>query len=321
MKNIALFIFLLLITYSLSDVEYDDECESTTDRSKCQSVKKNEEGWSCYPVEDETNENLRCSTFPDFFFKYPKLFYQVPNGIEKELASAEADIFDEEDKKGENLELSQLVKDSYTKGETIQIKKLLPTSDDLKILNSKQTCSYYLYGRFYGKELTEYPDISDKSTCFNAKQFSDLSGIIDCGYATITFTTPSDKYTIKTCYFYEGKNMPSEFKDSIHQSFYSDDFDDPEHGGLLALIFYLIDYPKHPEKYNEKYDDEKYDDEGRRRRRLSDISVDMTVEDKNGNVHKYSVSNRNDYDDNHHSSKSAYNKINYLILMILILLY
>ena len=43
MKNIALFIFLLLITYSLSDDEFDDECESTTDRSKCQSVKKNEE--------------------------------------------------------------------------------------------------------------------------------------------------------------------------------------------------------------------------------------------------------------------------------------
>ena len=322
MKKIIVFIFLLLIAYSLcqNDDEYNendvyDECESSTDRSNCQNIKINDDGWSCYPIIDESYPESYCTAVNDNFFSDLKLFYQIQNGIKKEFESAYADYIDEENKNGQSLDLYQLGKDSYTKGETIEIKKIEPSAEDIEILNSKQTCIYYFYARFYGKALTEYPDITDKDTCFNAKQFSDLNGIIECGYATITFTTSYDKYTIKTCYFYEGDDLPSEYTDLIGQYFYTDDFDDPEHGGFLAFTFYLLDYAKHPEKYG--YDDN--DDERRRRRRLAEVQVDISVENKNGKEYKYSVGNGN-YDNNNKSSKAVYYEINYIILILFLLL-
>ena len=301
----------MLITYSLSenDDEYNgaddyDECQRSTDRNNCQNIKMDEDGYYCYPIIDESDPELKCSSFYDDSFSDLKLFYQIKNDIAKEAGAVYADL-SSFDKNGEGLDLYQLEKDSYSKGETVVIKKISPSTEELKIYNSKETCSYYFFGRVYAKALTEYPDITDKDICFNAKQFSNLKGIIDCGYAKITFTTSYDKYTIKTCYFYEGNEMPSEIKDFINYYFFKNDYN-ALYDGNFDFIFSLIDSGKHPERHNN-------DDEDRRRR-LEEVKIDISVENKNGKIYKYSVGRGND-----ESSKSTYNKMNYIFLIIFLI--
>ena len=92
MKKIILFIFLLLIAYSLcqNDDEYTendeyDECEGSKDRSNCQKININRDGWSCYPVMDESDPELYCTTFPDFFLVIKSYFIKFKMVFKKSL--------------------------------------------------------------------------------------------------------------------------------------------------------------------------------------------------------------------------------------------
>ena len=63
------------------------------------------------------------------------------------------------------------------KKETIEIDLVPYSTDDRNKVKSGETCGFYYNERLqenFSKGVLEYKDITDKNTCFNAKQFDAL---------------------------------------------------------------------------------------------------------------------------------------------------
>ena len=58
-----------------------------------------------------------------------------------------------------------------------------------KIINSKNTCLYKFIGQSLLIDKGKYVNITDRKECFNTNQFPDFENLINCGFATLTFTT------------------------------------------------------------------------------------------------------------------------------------
>ena len=202
-------------------------------------------------------------------------------------------------------ELEKPKKETYNTNEIVETEKATLSSEDKEILLSGKTCSYYYYGRYYyDLEKKSYPNITDKNTCFNAKQFDDLKNLLDCGYATINFSYKNKDYSIKTCYLIPNDNMPKLFNE-FYMNYIKSDLEEKE--GSLHFIADCIAGSCTGEDYDE---DEDYDEEGnrrRRRRRLSNLKYNIEVENKSGKKVKYtSDSNTFEVISNGQSNNNSY---------------
>ena len=327
-------LFLLLISYTFCTI---NECNLSQDQTICNDIDIEIDGLSCYKVNDDFQ---KCLVFPDDP-KNQKLYWKLKNGIKKEISSStdyDIEYYENfnQDKKEEELIFTEGKKDSYNLGETIEEKATQFSSKDLTTIKSKNTCSYLYYGRFYGKSLTQYPDIQNKSVCFNAEKFDDFNDLVDCGYSTIKFITDYETYTINTCYFISNENIPSEleilFKSIYYESLREED-DKVYDSSELHFIFYLLDNIKHPEKYGLEEGGE-----DRRRRRLTSFKYEIVVENEKGRTIKYS-SDTNQYETiakgngkeqnetiaegsgkDQQKDKATLNSINIILLLLVMLL-
>ena len=105
------------------------------------------------------------------------------NGIIKEYYSSMASLLgDSEFYDFFELSLFQSDKETYTTSETIKISSGKLSNVDKTIIKSEQTCSYYLYWRYYksvvilleegNKDVnSKYEDITDKNICYNARKY------------------------------------------------------------------------------------------------------------------------------------------------------
>ena len=316
-------LFLLFISYTFCTLE---ECTNSEDPTICNDIDIEIDGLSCYKFKTD-DDSQECLVFPDDP-KSQKLYWKFNNGLTKEMFSSCDDYIEyygnfNQDKNEEDLEFTEGKKDSYNLGETIEIKASQLSSKDLTTIKSKNTCSYLYYGRFYGKPLTQYPDIQNKSVCFNAEKFDDLNDLVDCGYSTIKFITDYETYTINTCYFITNENIPSDlekiFKSIYYESLREED-DEEYDSSDLHFIFYLLDSNKHPEKYG--------DEEGGegRRRRLTSFKYEIVVENEKGRTIKYS-SETNQFETiaegngkEQKKNKAILNSINIILLLLMMFL-
>ena len=209
------FIILCILFYSIY-CSYSSCLGETTGFSQCKNHDIEFNGFSCYkcdyPIiddeEDEVEDNMYCIPFPDKS-ETQKKYKKFILGYYKELGSSI------EEMKKEITAISIFKKEKYSKDETItfEIEKL--SNEDKKILKGNKTCSYLLKGRYLDnikKYPSGYPNIVDKNICHNAEQFSDLKGLVNCGYAQIKYYIWDKPYNYSTCYYIPDNNFPEELK-------------------------------------------------------------------------------------------------------------
>ena len=271
MKRII--IMILLIYYSFCTI---DDCNNCEDQEQCNSITVENSELYCFKMDFYKIEESGCLTFPKKE-ENQKIYKRLLNGFIKETCSIYGqELIEFEEEVYEHFEGSLFLteKESYNTNEIIKILPGKLSSKDKDILKSGKTCTYYLYGKYYSNHFTNYEDISDKNTCFNAQKFDDFKNIVDCGYATIKFKVEGKDYEIKSCYFIPTANLPELFNED-----FSNNIQEDANVGLLSEIFDYIS--------GKKVDD------GSRRRRLSTITYSIEVENKYGRKVKFSSDNSN----------------------------
>ena len=89
----------------------------------------------------------------------------------------------------ENFTIELPSKKYFSSEETITTPSQNLEEKDKKILEKKNLCSYLFFGDYLlnSENYTNgYPEITEKTKCFNVDQFDDLKNLIDCRYAEIT---------------------------------------------------------------------------------------------------------------------------------------
>ena len=251
------------------------------------------------------------------------------NGIIKEYYSSMASLlWDSEFYDAFESSLFKSDKETYTTSETIKISSGKLSSVDKTIIKSEQTCSYYLYGRYYksvvllleegNKDVnSKYEDITDKNICYNARKFNDFKNLIDCGHAEIKLKLDGDDYTIQSCYPIPTANLPD-----LYAKEYTNYQKEYIVEGMLKFILYAMG-----KNFNEIEDDS-----GRRRRLESGFSYGITVENKYGRKITFSSKNENSYTidaegvpgpveelETENGNKSGFIGINFILLILLFL--
>ena len=208
---------------------------------------------------------LRTFSFPINKNQNQKSFLNIYNGLIKEINL----IYPEQRGTYYNLRAK---KDTYEKTETVVTKIEQFSNDDNTKLSSAQTCSYYFYGRFIKDAATkEYENITDKNLCYNAKQFDDLKNLIDCGYATISFSLGQKNYAINTCFLMPNDNLPAEFNKYLKYYLFEALNFDSYLSGIASVSEYLETIKKEQEL----------------NRQLQALKYNVEVENKNGKKIKY----------------------------------
>ena len=181
-----------------------DSCLKCYDESKCSNIDIEFEGFSCYQYENEYRTN-ECTPYPDDK-KDQEAYWNMDFNFIKEIISS--GIFSDL----EDLTIYGGEKKTYNKGEKINTKKISLTPVDKEIISSKNTCLYKLFGRFidnYNKNgVTSYPNVKDKTLCFNSDQFDEALNLFNCGYAEISFPLNGETYTMTTCFPFPNRKMP-----------------------------------------------------------------------------------------------------------------
>ena len=100
-------------------------------------------------------------------------------------------------------------KESYSKDEDVILKAKEYSSTDMKTIQSKNTCMY----KFIGKsiEANKLVNTEESKECFNVYQFPDHENLINCGQATINFSTNGKNYEYKTCFFIPDNHLDKRF--------------------------------------------------------------------------------------------------------------
>ena len=315
-----LIILLLIICSTVCNLE---SCENEKDTTKCSSHTIDEiDDYSCRlihsdyyesgPEKDiEIEENEYCQIYPDSK-KDQKIFWRLIHGQEKELLSAEKESIKEN---MDNIVIQGPTKNCFCKNETVEIKFSELSNEEIKKIQSANSCAYQYAGRFL-----DHPEaginITDKNTCFNAYQFSELKNLVNCGHATITYNTSGNSTTINTCFFIPDNHLPNNTKFLFKRLFID--------SGISNLIYYS----------NESRSDSDSNQiiiETLRKLNNSITSYEVIVEDKYGKKYKYvndvvepevieegTQGNRNyGYND----SKMLLIQINLLLLIISLILY
>ena len=293
-----------------------ESCDDEEDATKCSTHTIEYNGFSCHKISYE--DESECGIFPDNA-STQKAYFNLVNGMEKEIYSgipissrAEQDINEEVIQMSSN-------KESYSKGEEIKITLKELTQSDINLINSNSTCSYYYYGKVfdYFNDLSQnysnykgYPNITDKNLCFNAKQFSDLKDLVDCGYAEIKYKSGNKEYEVKTCFYIPNNKMPEELGKYLKASFIDVIMADY---GYISQTFQLI------EQYDEMA---KSLEEANANRRASTIepSYEIVVENKDGKKVKWTDTS-SDVEVIDKGNDSNMFKLNIILLLSLLLFY
>ena len=201
-------ILLLLALYSINCGIF--ECSEEKNIANCNSHDVNEIGnYNWYPVHSIMDAQTQdtCEVFP-ISADDQKVFWKIQSWFGKETLSGVANIMELPDGMSDAF-IPVPDKEYYKANETINAKYTSPSSDDMKIVNTKNTCFYKFMSRYFSALEGKNANISDKNQCFNTKQFPDLENLINCGYATLTINTKEgNPLTLNTCYFIPDNHMP-----------------------------------------------------------------------------------------------------------------
>ena len=210
------FILLLLVFYAINCTL--SECVIEEDTSKCYSHEIEIDNFTCHKVhyntssikkkdgEDESNYSINdiCSAYPDSAKDF-KTFWDLTHGNGKEemsiLPSSSEELY--------YYYLYDPEKESYSKDEDVILKAKEYSSTDMKTIQSKNTCMY----KFIGKsiEANKLVNTEESKECFNVYQFPDHENLINCGQATINFSTNGKNYEYKTCFFIPDNHLDKRF--------------------------------------------------------------------------------------------------------------
>ena len=210
------FILLLLVfcavNCSLS------ECVKEENTSNCYSHEIEIDNFTCHKVhyntssikkkdgEDESIYSINdiCSAYPDSAKDFTT-FWDLTHGNGKEemsiLPSSSEELY--------YYYLYDPEKESYSKDEDVILKAKEYSSIDMKTIQSKNTCMY----KFIGKsiEANKLVNTEESKECFNVYQFPDHENLINCGQATINFSTNGKNYEYKTCFFIPDNHLDKRF--------------------------------------------------------------------------------------------------------------
>ena len=210
------FILLLLVFYAINCSL--SECVKEENTSNCYSHEIEIDNFTCHKVhyntssikkkdgEDESNYSINdiCSAYPDSAKDF-KTFWDLTHGNGKEemsiLPSSSEELY--------YYYLYDPEKESYSKDEDVILKAKEYSSTDMKTIQSKNTCMY----KFIGKsiEANKLVNTEESKECFNVYQFPDHENLINCGQATINFSTNGKNYEYKTCFFIPDNHLDKRF--------------------------------------------------------------------------------------------------------------
>jgi hypothetical protein len=308
-----LIILFLVICSTVCDL---DSCINEEDLTKCSSHIVDEiDGYSCrlthydFDTEEEEEDDV-CGAYPDSA-EDQKLYWRLVHGEGKEALSAQRAYLKE------NLDVIGIpvpTKDYFAKDETVEIELRKFTDDEKKTLLNANSCAYQYAGRFLDNPEAKI-NITDKNTCLNAYQFSELKNLVNCGISTITFNISGNTSTINTCFFIPDNHLQDNTKKLFKQLFVD--------AGIFSILGnYALSYlNSKPKKFS------------RKTRKLQDenIKYEIVVEDKYGKKYKYvndevepevieeGLQGNRIYDSGY--SKTHFIQINLLLLIISLILY
>ena len=210
------FILLLLVFYAINCSL--SECVKEENTSNCYSHEIEIDNFTCHKVhyntssikkkdgEDESNYSINdiCSAYPDSAKDFTT-FWDLTHGNGKEemsiLPSSSEELY--------YYYLYDPEKESYSKDEDVILKAKEYSSIDMKTIQSKNTCMY----KFIGKsiEANKLVNTEESKECFNVYQFPDHENLINCGQATINFSTNGKNYEYKTCFFIPDNHLDKRF--------------------------------------------------------------------------------------------------------------
>lgn len=162
--------------------------------------------------------------------------------------------------KGEDKEIAAKNYDKFLSGSYGSF-----SLEDTQIINRQNTCSYISFGDFQRTPSMKYTGVNDKNLCFNAETFSDLKGLVNCGYAEVLFNVRGQIKTINLCSYVPTKNINGDllpyFKYRFIEKITMDDLEEIIEDGLIGRILQDIEE--------------------------EEISYDISIEDKNGRKVKF----------------------------------
>ena len=294
-----------------------ESCDDEEDATKCSTHTIEYNGFSCRKFSYVNSDETGCTPFPDNAGSQ-KGFLNIMNGMTKELFSGIPTSLLEVNGINELPQFSSN-KESYSKGEEINLTLNELTRSDINLIYSKSTCSYYFYGKVWDylmdfqKNISNYkgyPNITDKNLCFNVKQFSDLKDLVDCGYAEIKYKSGNKEYEVKTCFYIPNNKMPEELGKYLKAKFIDTLMEDD---GAISQTFQLI------EQYDEMAKTLK---EANANRRAATIkpSYEIVVENKDGKKVKWTDTS-SDVEVIDKGNDSNMFKLNIILLLSLLLFY
>ena len=239
-----LIILFLVICSTVCDL---DSCINEEDLTKCSSHIVDEiDGYSCrlthydFDTEEEEEDDV-CGAYPDSA-EDQKLYWRLVHGEGKEALSAQRAYLKE------NLDVIGIpvpTKDYFAKDETVEIELRKFTDDEKKTLLNSNSCAYQYAGRFLDNPEAKI-NITDKNTCLNAYQFSELKNLVNCGISTITFNISGNTSTINTCFFIPDNHLPDNTKKLFKQLFVD--------AGIFSILGnYALSYlNSKPKKFSRK---------------------------------------------------------------------
>ena len=308
-----LIILFLVICSTICDLE---SCAEEEDHTKCSThVLDGIDGFSCrlftstYLEEDSE----MCSIYPDSA-EDQKIYWKLINGEIKESLSAQKAYIREY---LDEIKIPEPTKNYFAQDEAIELKGKSLTNDEKKEILNANSCAYLYAGRFLENPEVER-NITDKNTCFNAYQFSELKNLINCGYSTMTCDKSGTKLTVNTCFYIPDNHLPDNEKALFNQLYVA--------LGMNSIIeSYSYEGPSDLKSKQKKIP-------GRIRKLASeDIQCELVVEDKYGKKYKYvkgkvepevieeGLQGDRIYSSN--TSKTELNKISLLLLIISLILF
>ena len=208
-----------------------DECDESTDQSRCNSIEVEDENFYCFkndhyffeeeddPEKEEESEKEKqvknkCLVFPKSSDNQ-KLFSQMYYGLFKEVLSSYGKSLPDEFGDGDvdvfesiGANIMKAEKETYALDEIIKTGPYTFSSDEKEILLGENTCAFNTYGELLQNPTKPFTNIIDKNICFNATQFDEWKNLIDCGYATYKFNVKGKDYEIKTCHYVPTSKFP-----------------------------------------------------------------------------------------------------------------
>ena len=272
-----LIILFLVICSTVCDWE---SCANEEDTTKCSShILDGIDGYSCrichipdfdYDTEEEEEEEEVdvCGAYPDSA-EDQKIFWRLSLGEWKESLSAQKLFINE----FSDLKIiPEPTKDYFAKDEIVEYKLRKLTNEEKTTIQNAKSCAYQYAGRFFEDPEAKL-NITDKNTCFNAYQFSELKDLVNCGYSTIRYNISGHNFTVNTCFYIPDNHLPNNVKNLFKQFFVE--------LGISSIIGYSYEGPSDLKSKQKKFLG--------RKRKLQDenYQYEVIVEDKYGKKYKY----------------------------------